>query len=410
MGITRRGVLVGGALLGVGAGVDRALGGLGGNSDSEGGAVQAASVDFYGAHQAGIGTPAQEYLNFASFDVTAPAASDLQELLRVWSGAAAKLTAGRDISEGGPGVASGPADTGEADGLGPASLTLTFGFGPGLFAANRFGLERQRPLGLKPLPAFQGEFLDPARSDGDICIQACAENPQVAFHAIHVLTRLAHPWATLRWQQLGFGRTSSTSDSQPTPRNLMGFKDGTNNIRGEDQEAMDRFVWVQDEQPSWMRGGTYLIARRIRMLFDVWDPTSLEEQEATIGRKKESGAPLGGKTEREPVDLTVEVDGRPAIPADAHIRLASPDRNAGQRILRRGYSYAEPTEPGSGQIDAGLFFIAFQRDPWAQFVPLQKRLARSDALNRHTQHTTSALFACPPGTSRGEFLGEGLFA
>jgi deferrochelatase/peroxidase EfeB len=39
------------------------------------------------------------------------------------------------------------------------------------------------------------------------------------------------------------------------------------------------------------------------------------------------------------------------------VRLASPDENAGQRILRRGSSYSEAPAPGSGQLDAGLFFI-----------------------------------------------------
>jgi deferrochelatase/peroxidase EfeB len=299
-------------------------------------------------------------------------------------------------------------------GLDPARLTITFGFGPSLFGSagqNRFGLASQHPGALAPLPSFGGESLDPDRSGGDLCVQACAENPQVAFHAIHVLTRIASGAATVRWSQQGFGRTSSVSRSQPTPRNLMGFKDGTANIRAEDGDAMEEFVWVQPgDGPAWMGGGSYLIARRIQMLFDVWDATSLEGQERVIGREKASGAPLGGRAEYAPIDLAAKTHGAPTIPADAHIRLASPDRNNGRRILRRGYSYSEPPEPGSGQIDAGLFFICFQRDPQRQFIPLQRRLAASDALNRHTLHTASAIFACPPGVEPGGFVGEGLFA
>ena len=65
------------------------------------------------------------------------------------------------------------------------------------------------------------------------------------------LARIGRGFAVVRWSQLGFGRTSSTSSAQETPRNLMGFKDGTNNIRAEDEEAMDRFVWVR-EGPDWM--------------------------------------------------------------------------------------------------------------------------------------------------------------
>ncbi len=191
----------------------------------------------------------------------------------------------------------------------------------------------------------------------------------------------------------------------------MGFKDGTDNVRVEEAGAMEDYVWAQPgDGPAWMNDGSYLIARRIRILFDVWDSTSLDGQERVIGRKKLSGAPLGAGHEYDPVDLDATSDGELTIPADAHIRLASPHNNHGQRILRRGYSYSEPTEPGSGQIDAGLFFICFQRDPRGQFIPLQRRLAASDALNRHTLHTASAIFACPPGAKRGGFIGEGLFA
>jgi deferrochelatase/peroxidase EfeB len=190
----------------------------------------------------------------------------------------------------------------------------------------------------------------------------------------------------------------------------MGFKDGTDNIRAEDGAAMNDYVWVQPRDgPDWMVGGTYLVARRIRILFDVWDATTLEEQQHTIGREKLSGAPLGRANEYDQVNLAaMRPDGELTIPSNAHIRLANPVNNDGQRILRRGYSYTEAAEPGTGEIDAGLFFIAFQRDPQRQFVPLQRRLAASDALNRHTLHTSSAVFACPPGARAGGFIGQGL--
>jgi deferrochelatase/peroxidase EfeB len=232
----------------------------------------------------------------------------------------------------------------------------------------------------------------------------------VAFHAIHVLSRIANGTAVLRWSQLGFGRTSSTTRSQSTPRNLMGFKDGTDNIRAEDTAAMSKHVWVQPtDGPDWMAGGTYLIARRIKILFDVWDATSLEGQERVIGRQKDSGAPLGGRDEYDPVDLKAMSEGQPVIPADAHIRLASQTTNRGKRILRRGYSFSEATEAGAGSIEAGLFFIAFQRDP-RQFIAIQEQLAANDALNRHTVHTASAIFACPAGATPGGFIDQSLFS
>lgn len=406
-------MLAGAAAIGVGVGVDRLLPN-GASPAALSVAEQSEQTSFYSKHQGGIATPAQEYLSLAAFDVTATATSDLQQLLRVWTQVSASLAAGHPYSGEAPRLDQGPVDPGEAVGLGPARLTITFGFGPSLFGdetGDRFGLRERMPTALEPLPRFRGEVLEPNRSDGDLCVQVCAENPQVAFHATHLLTRLAAPWATLRWQQIGFGRTSSTSQEQQTPRNLIGFKDGTANIRAEEGGAMEDFVWVQPaDGPEWMAAGSYLILRRIRILFDVWDATSLEGQERVIGREKVSGAPLGAKREYDAVDLGAKSAGYPKIPVDAHIRLSSPKEDGGQRILRRGYSYAEPPEPGSGQIDAGLLFIAFQRDPHRQFVPIQRRLARDDALNHHTQHTASALFACPPGVSRGGFVGEDLFA
>jgi len=402
-------------MFGLGVGVDNLLGGSesrDGGTDA-GGSLDAGQVAFYGASQAGIATSAQEFVDFAAFDLTTSSVDDLRELLKEWTIAAAALTQGQVYEPGSESADAAPADTGEAVGSGPSRLTITLGVGPGLFESggeDRFGLSRMRPAELAPLPPFRGESLDPDRSGGDLCIQACAEDPQVSFHAIHVLTRIASGAATLRWSQGGFGRTSSTSHSQSTPRNLMGFKDGTANIRAEDEEAMEKFVWVQPaDGPEWMAGGSYLIVRRIQFLFDVWDATSLEGQERVIGRKKLSGAPLGSQDEYDSLELDARRDGQPVIPADAHVRLASPDYNRGQRILRRGYSYSEPTEPGSGQIDAGLFFICFQRDPVRQFIPIQRRLAASDALNHHTLHTASAIFACPPGCQPGGFVGEGLF-
>jgi len=401
--------MAGAALLGIGAGLDRLLGDGDVRGDSDD--VAQTFVSFYGEHQAGITTLQPEHLVFATFDVTSRASEELRGLLQEWTAAAAALTKGAlyRSSDGGA-----PADPGEMIGMAPAELTITIGFGPSLFGATtrlQLGFGLRRPAALSPLPSFQGESLEPGRSHGDLCVQACAADPQAAFHAIHVFTRIASGVATLRWSQQGFGRTSSTSRDQVTPRNLMGFKDGTNNVRAENQDGMDMYVWVQPgDGPAWMEGGTYMVVRRIQILLDVWDATSLEGQERAVGRKKVSGAPLGQESEYDPVDLRARRNGELAIPADAHIRLASPDVNGGQRILRRGFSYTEPSLAGSGQLDAGLFFISFQRDPRRQFVPIQQRLAANDALGRHLLHTGSGVFACPPGVQPGGFIGEGLFA
>ena len=368
-------------------------------------------VPFYGRHQAGIATPAQDRLAFAAFDVTSTDVADLQRLLGTWAAAAAQMTKGEPIGsvETAPDVP--PIDTGEALGLAAAKLTITVGFGPSLFD-DRFGLAGRRPAALEPIPALPGDTLDPDRSNGDLCVQACADDPQVAFHAIRNFARLARGTAVMRWSQLGFGRTSSTSTAQETPRNLMGFKDGTNNIKLEDGAELADHVWVgaETDQP-WMRGGSYLVARRIRMLIESWDTDNLADQEQVFGRFKNSGAPLTGKHEFDEVDLNALKGTAPVIPIDAHVRLASPKTNDGLRVLRRGYSYTDGIDANTGLLDAGLFFIAFQQDPRTQFVPLQRKLGSHDRLNEYIRHTGSGLYAVPPGLAEaGDYFGKALFA
>ena len=411
--VSRRG------LLGVGAGT--ALGaaaGAGGVAlvarDDDTGPV----VPFHGEHQAGIVTPAQDRLHFAAFDVTTEDRAELVALLQRWTAAAAALTAGQPVGDGERTPYNAPPlDTGEAGGLSAARLTLTFGFGPGLFrdgdGRDRFGLADRRPQALERLPHFPADQLDPARSDGDLCVQACADDPQVAVHAIRNLARLAFGTAAIRWSQLGFGRTSSTSRAQATPRNLFGFKDGTANLKSEDAGGLSRQVWVapgDDPGAGWLAGGSYLVARRISMSIETWDRTSLSEQEALVGRDRPEGAPLSGGREHSEPDFTARrPDGSPTIGTDAHLRLAHPSQNGGVRMLRRGYNFTDGTD-GLGRLDAGLFFLAFVRDPARQYVPMQTRLAQQDGLSEYLTHTGSGLWAVPPGLRRGEYVGQALFA
>lgn len=231
---------------------------------------------YHGPHQAGIVTPAQDRMHFAALDVADGLDREgLIGLLTEWTAAAARMTQGGSAGE--LDAMSGsydapPEDTGEAYDLPPSGLTITFGFGPTLFedasGNDRFGIASRRPAALERLPHFVADNLDPALSDGDLCIQDCAHDPQVAVHAVRNLTRIAFGRANLRWSQLGFGRTSSTSVSQSTPRNLFGFKDGTMGVRGEQTQLVDRHVWVPegaDPNAAWLAGGSYLVARKIRM-------------------------------------------------------------------------------------------------------------------------------------------------
>ena len=404
MNLSRRHVLGAGALAAGAGAVGYAL-------DAPTTPARPATYSFHGQHQAGITTPAQDRLHFAAFDVTTGNRADLVALLRLWTEAAAAMTAGRPVGSGTPTPYDAPpADTGEATGLPPSGLTLTFGFGPSLFD-ERFGLAGRRPASLERLPHFPADNLDPQRSDGDLCVQACADDPQVAVHAIRNLARIGFGTVAVRWAQLGFGRTSSTSTAQATPRNLLGFKDGTANLKAEQQDDVARFVWVpegDDPAADWLAGGTYLVARRINMHIEPWDRTSLKEQEALVGRDRSDGAPLSGGHEHSALDLTARGSDGPLIPLNAHVRLAHPSQNNGTRILRRGYNFTDGSD-ALGRLDAGLFFVAFVRDPVRHYIPMQTRLSASDGLMEYLQHTGSGLFAVPPGIQPGEYVGQGLF-
>lgn len=388
-----------GGVAAVAAGSGGVLVARGGESTPSG---TAGTVPFHGDHQAGILTPQQHHLQFASYDLTARSIAEVRDLLATWTGLAENLTRGDNPPSTG-GEFAPPDDTGESGGLDPARLTITFGFGPGMFD-DRYGLASKRPPELADLPLFVADQLDPAQSGGDICIQACSNDPQVAFHAIRNLTRDGRGAASLRWLQKGF--LSPTDGGTGTPRNLMGFKDGTANLDPTKADRMDRNVWAAPAAGfEWMAGGTYLVARKIRIRIEQWDRTALGEQEQFVGRVKDSGAPIGGSEEFEAVK-TGKLD------VASHIRLANPRSGADserERLLRRGYNFDEGVDD-IGQISAGLFFLGFQQDPRRQFSTIQSRLASSDLLNEYLFHTGSALFAVPPGAKPGSYVGQSLVA
>ena len=380
---------------------------------------EALPIPFEGKHQAGIVTPAQDRLYFVALDVTTERRDDLIALLQEWTAAARQMSQGNDVGDFG--AVSGhpmapPEDTGEALGLPPSGLTITIGFGRSLFVdadgKPRFGLDGQLPDRLKDMPSFSGDRLEDALSNGDIAIQACANDPQIAVHAVRNLVRIAFGRASVRYSQMGFGRTSSTSTAQVTARNLFGFKDGTANIKVEEKKTVEDFVWVHgDDGPAWLVGGSYLVSRKINMRIETWDRESLEGQENIIGRTKGSGGPLSGGDEFAEIDFDADNErGSPAIDVKSHVRLAHPDFNNGAKILRRGYNFVDGSD-GLGQLSAGLFFISYQRDP-EQFIQIQRNLAglNNDLLNEYIVHVGSGLFACPPGVDAGGYWGDTLFA
>ncbi|MGD9704632.1 MAG: Dyp-type peroxidase [Acidimicrobiia bacterium] len=375
----------------------------------------AATVAFRREHQAGIDTPSQRHAVFTAFDVSRRDPAAMAALMSAWTGIAEQLTSGATIDQ----------DTGEATGLGPNRLTVTFGFGASVFDDSCAPVAA-RPAGLVELPGFPGDRLDAAWSGGDVLVQVCADDPTVVSHAMRHLRRTGQGIVTVRWSQAGF----LPQAAEATPRNLFGQVDGTvNPAPGSDE--LDELVWVSDG-PDWMVGGTYLATRRIRMMLTMWDRMDLDVQEAAIGRRRDTGAPLTGGDEFTEPDLDASRNGAPVIAADAHVRIA---KTAGPGMLRRGYSYdngpratgSDAAVPGQmnheqhGQMDhssmlaamddhdAGLFFAAYVRDPATQFVPMQQALSAGDALGHVLAYTSAGLWAIPAGASDGPIAAT-LFA
>jgi deferrochelatase/peroxidase EfeB len=433
-GVSRRSLLRGGALVGAGAIGGGAIGGFAGNALAAPGAGTG-QEPFYGTHQSGIITGTQQHTVLAAFDMTTDDAADLEAVLRGWTELGAELVTGSSNtvpiytskdSENANAYADATGtsttdDSLEAYQLGPQRMTLTVGFGRSLFVdsagRDRMGLAGKLPGALIALPRFPGEELVADDSDGDLFLQACADDPQVAFHAVRSIARIAPDVATLRWTQLGY----SPSNTAGTPRNLMGFKDGTINSNVHPPADLDTTLWAAPDGPAWMRNGSYLVYRRIRITLEHWDRLAPDLQEQVVGRQKLSGAPLSGASEFSPLDLNARGSGGDyVIPSTAHVRLAAAQTNKGAVIVRRAFSYNNGTTPFTErwppwrqalEYDAGLLFLAYQQDPRTGFVPINTTLAEQDAMNQFTTHTASAVFAVPPGaTGPGDWIGSSLLS
>jgi|SRR5579875_931987 len=434
---SRRSLLRGGLLAGAGALGGGLVGGFAGNATATSTTGQAinpqASEPFWGTHQAGILTNTQRQTVLAALDLTTSDRGALVSLLKAWTALASKITSAQSVtipiytpprSAGSDAYADATGgsttdDSFEAYGLGPNRLTVTVGFGRSMFVTaegqDRFGIAARLPAALIDLPHFAGDELAGGDSGGDLFLQACADDPQVAFHAVRSIARIAPDVATLRWTQLGF----SPDNQAGTPRNLMGFKDGTMNSNVHPPKDLDATVWAGPEGPAWMHRGSYLVYRRIRITLEHWDRLPPNQQEQVFGRTKLTGAPLGAVSEFSPLPLSQrDAQGNPVIPVNAHVRLAAPQTNGGAVIVRRAFSYNNGTTPFTErwppwrqalEYDAGLLFLAYQKDPRRAFVPIYSRLAQADALGQFTTHTASGVFAIPPGaTGPGDWIGRPL--
>ena len=346
-------------------------------------------ISFYGEHQAGITTPMQKNIYFVVLDLHSTDKEEVIQMFKDWTDYSSKLVDGELVKKDGSNSLLPPSDTGETVGLNPYRLTLTFGVSADFL--KKMGLEKKRPKEFRDLPPFPKEQLQEKYTGGDIVIQACADDEQVAFHAVRNLVRKARNTVTMKWSQSGF---AAIGDRMSTPRNLFGFKDGTANVTKE--KDFDKVIWTDSD--DWMKGGTYMAVRRIQMFLETWDRTNLQEQENTFGRYKESGAPFGKKDEFDEVDLDL-------LPVDSHVRLA---KEVNKPIYRRSYSYSDGIVEKTGQFDTGLLFLAFQKNP-DSFVKVQTNLGAQDKMNEYVTHIGSGLFACFAGVKKGEYLGQKLF-
>ncbi|GID48614.1 peroxidase [Actinoplanes capillaceus] len=346
--------------------------------------IGTATVAFHGGRQAGVAEDPPAHASFIAFAlITGADRAALGRMMRLLSDDAARLT------QGVPALG----DTDATLAVLPARLTVTFGFGPGLYRAA--GLRSP----VADLPKFSIDRLQDRWSGGDLLLQICADDALTVAHAQRMLIKDARPFASVRWVQQGFRRSPGVQAPEHTQRNVMGQLDGTANPRGAE---IDPAVWNPD-------GSSTLVVRRVRAEMETWDKLSVADKENAVGRRLESGAPLSGTLEHDKPDFAaLDETGLPKIPDFSHVtraRIEDPTR----KILRRPYNY-DGVPDATGNPDSGLIFAAYQRDIVEQFVPIQQRLADKDLLNEWITPIGSAVFAIPPGCAEGGWIGEQVLA
>lgn len=367
-------------------------------------------VPFHDPHQPGITTGGGASSLAASFRCLAEDRDELRAVLAALSESAATLMAGHPPETRDP--AFPPTDSGiVGTDPPPSDLTVVVSVGASLFD-DRYGLADRKPKELRKMPFFRNDRLDPEQSHGDLLVTVSSQRAESTLFAFRQLMRATRRELVLHWMVEGFNQRLDPGERRVTERNLLGFKDGTANLDTSDRALMDRHVWVgpDDGEPAWAVGGSYHVARTIRMFVEPWDRAALTEQEAIMGRVKASGAPLDGTDEFDEPDYAADPDGE-VFPLDSHIRLANPrtPETEANLILRRGFSFSRGFDDIS-RLDQGLFFASYQRSLDRGFVAVQERLD-GEPLEEYIKPVGGGFFFALPGVeAEGGHLGDSLLA
>ncbi|MCG5430932.1 Dyp-type peroxidase [Mycobacterium sp. MYCO198283] len=410
-GVSRRGFVAG--ALGAGAGAAAGVGAtvaVTGSRDDAPRPAAATFVPFEGNHQTGItALPVPVRGLMASFTVIPRDRGQLQHVLQELTDEIRGLMAGRPPESRHPGYP--PVDSGILGATPPPdNFSAVVSVGASLFD-DRFGLADRKPRELVTMPFLANDRLDPKQSHGDLLLTLEAGHTDTIQFALRQIMRRTRHALVVKWMVDGYARGAGEASAAATPRNLLGFKDGTANLDSADSALMDQHVWVgaDDGEPAWAVGGSYQAVRIIRMFVEFWDRTRLAEQEAIFGRSKISGAPLGMTDEFDDPDYAEDPDGK-RISLNSHIRRANPRTVESQRnlILRRGFSYARGFD-GAGRLDQGLAFVCYQRSLNDGFLAVQKRLT-GEPLEEYTLPIGGGFFFALPGVPGPDrYLGDLLF-
>ena len=155
-------------------------------------------------------------------------------------------------------------------------------------------------------------------------------------------------------------------------RDLTGYEDGTENPGGEDAIAA---AIVQDAGPG-LDGSSFVAVQKWVHDLDAFEAKSVQDQDFSLGRRKEDNEELED------------------APESAHVkRTAQEDFEPEAFVVRRSMPWAR-------EMEAGLVFVAFGRSFYAFEAQLNRMIGAedgvTDALFTFTRPISGSYFWCPP--------------